>query len=124
MNLLSFFDICLFVSLSNQSVFSHSVAVSQALSEERPEFVVKVRVVELRLETVAEEAERKLSPRKQQEVVAQQSERNMEDDWFLLLEGVPRGPSYTPPGSSTSWLHWGLGHSCIYSIHVLYLHNQ
>lgn len=73
-----------------------------------------VRGVDLRLEPVAEEAERMLSLRKQQETAAQRlQERNVEDDWSLLLEGVPRGPPDTPPGSSTSLLHRGRSHSCI-----------
>lgn len=77
---------------------------------EDDQFLLLDRTFELWLKTAAEEAERKwsLSLWDQQEVIAQQSERNAEDDWLLLLEVVPRGTSYTPPGSSTSLLHWAL----------------
>lgn len=51
---------------------------------------------------MAEEAERKPPAilKDQQEVVVLPSERNIEDDWFLLLDVAPRETSYVPPGTS------------------------
>lgn len=36
----------------------------------------------------------------QEEVVTKESKRNLEDDWFLMLEAVPKELSDTPQGSS------------------------
>lgn len=63
--------------------------------------LVKVRTVEQReerLESVVEEAERKLWPQERQEVVLLPSERNVDDDWLVLLDVPIREASYVPPG--------------------------
>lgn len=68
---------------------------------EEPVSLVKVRTAEQRedrLESVVEEAERKPLLQEQQEVVLLQSERNIDDDWFVLLDVPIREASYVPPG--------------------------
>lgn len=85
------------------NLFSLSVAVSQARLEERPASLVKATAMEQLPETLAEEAERKLPViRKEQEVVATvlpPYERDIEDDWFLLLDVPTRKLSFAPPGT-------------------------
>lgn len=81
-------------------------------------FLLLDSAVALRPKTAAEDAERKwsLSPWDQQEVVAQQPESIVEDDWFLQLEVAPRGTLHLPLGSSTSLLHLALSLSCIFCL--------
>lgn len=54
------------------------------------------------LETVAEDVETKPELREQQEVVLPQAKRETVDDWFVLLDVVPREISYVPPGIASS----------------------
>lgn len=63
--------------------------------------LVKVGTVEQReerLESVVEEAERKLWLQELQEAVVLPSERNVDDDWFVLLDVPIREAYYAPPG--------------------------
>lgn len=54
------------------------------------------------LETVVEDGETEPELREQQEVVLPQAKRETVDDWFVLLDVVPREISYVPPGISSS----------------------
>lgn len=85
------------------NLFSLSVAVSRAVLEERPASPVKVRAVEQLQETLAEEAERKppVIQMEQQEAMLQ-FKKNIQDDWFLLLDVPTREASFAPPGTNFS----------------------
>lgn len=53
-------------------------------------------------QTVMEDAEMQMQEMREEpsKVVLPPSERNVEDDWFLLLDVLRRGTLYMPPGSS------------------------
>lgn len=70
--------------------------------KERSASLVNVIAIEQLQETLAEEAERKppVIWKEQQEVALVKSKRNIEDDWFLLLDVPTRKPSFAPPGSN------------------------
>lgn len=93
--------------VSEDLFFLLPVAVSQVFSEETEESVSVVEVTTIKqkvkiLETVVEDVETKPQLREQQEVVLPQAKRETVDDWFVLLDVVPREISYVPPGIVSS----------------------
>nr|XP_033496144.1 uncharacterized protein LOC117265653 isoform X2 [Epinephelus lanceolatus] len=67
----------------------------QVYPEERISTVAEMRTVESRKEVVVEEMVVQTEERAQQKISQPVIERD--DDWFLLLDVVPRGTAYIPP---------------------------
>lgn len=85
-----------------------SVAVSQHVEvfpEERVSLVEMTTVErrEKRVEAVVDDAEMKQVLREKQ-VVLPQAEREIEDDWYVLLDVPTRKSSFVPPGIDTQSL--------------------
>lgn len=81
-----------------------SVTVMRLPSDE-PTIVAEVATVRLEAraqQTVMEDAEMQMQEMREEpsKVVLSPPERNVEDDWFLLLDVLRRGTLYMPPGSS------------------------
>lgn len=69
----------------------------QVYPEERISTVAEMRTVESRKEVVVEDMVVQTEERAQQKISQPVIERD--DDWFLLLDVVPRGTAYVPPGT-------------------------
>lgn len=75
------------------------------LPSDKPTSAAKVATVRLEAkvqQTVVEDADMQMQQMREEpsKVVLPPSERNIEDDWFLLLNVLRKGTLYAPPGSS------------------------
>lgn len=76
------------------------VAVPQQVFSEERVSLVESATIELREES-ADVGETEVL-RETQVVFVPQAERQIEDDWFVLLDVPPREPSFVPPGIESS----------------------
>ena len=72
----------------------------EPVAEDTISTLTEVNVIERREERREVVTEEREIPQEQArpEMIHPQPVREMEDDWFVLLDVIPREPSYVPPG--------------------------